>query len=119
MHKLFVHLFNMLILNAYILNMQFGTQKLTHSDYHEHIAEYFICTATEEEVGHQGANVDLISPERQVGRHWPKMLPVSAKGCIMPLTCKVCYVREKEYRKTGLPLSAEKSPALCVNSETW
>ena len=83
------------------MNTKFRTQKLTHSDYREHIAEYFIRSATEEEVGHPEANVDLIAPECQFGRHWPKKLPVSAKGRILPLTCKVCYVGEKEYRKTG------------------
>ena len=40
--KLWVHILNMLVLNAYILNKKFGSKKLSHSDYCEYIAEYLI-----------------------------------------------------------------------------
>ena len=31
--KLLIHLFNLVLLNAYILNKHFGCQKLTHDEY--------------------------------------------------------------------------------------
>lgn len=40
--KIFFHLLNMILLNAYILNNKYGKQKLTHEEYMEYIATYLL-----------------------------------------------------------------------------
>ena len=40
--KLLIHLFNLLLLNAYILNKHFGCQKLTHDEYRDKIVKYLL-----------------------------------------------------------------------------
>ena len=45
--KLILHLINMVILNAFILNKKYGTQKMSHSAYQEFIANYLITTSLE------------------------------------------------------------------------
>ena len=40
--KLFMHLLNMLLLNAHILNSKYGCKKLDHQAYMEYIANYLI-----------------------------------------------------------------------------
>lgn len=45
--KLFFHLFNMVLLNSYILNKKFGKTKLSHEDYMEYMADHFLNTSLE------------------------------------------------------------------------
>ena len=45
--KLFFHLFNMLLLNAYILNKKFGKWKMSKDDFMEHIANYLLESGSE------------------------------------------------------------------------
>ena len=45
--KLFCHLFNMLLLNAFILNKKFGKKKLSKDDFLEHIANYLLESGSE------------------------------------------------------------------------
>ena len=45
--KLFLHLFNMLFFNAFILNKKFGKKKLSKDDFLEHIANYFLKSGSE------------------------------------------------------------------------
>ena len=45
--KLMLHLINMAVLNAFILNKKNGTQKMSHSSYREYIANYLITTSLE------------------------------------------------------------------------
>ena len=45
--KLLFHLFNMLLLNAFILNKKYGKTKLSKDDFLEHIANYLLESGTE------------------------------------------------------------------------
>ena len=45
--KLMLHLINMVVLNAFILNKKYGTQKMSHSSYREFLANYLITTSLE------------------------------------------------------------------------
>ena len=45
--KLMLHLVNMVVLNAFILNKKYGTQKMSHSSYWEYISNYLITTSLE------------------------------------------------------------------------
>ena len=45
--KTFFHLFNMLLLNAFILNKKYGKTKLSKDDFLDHIANYLLESGTE------------------------------------------------------------------------
>ena len=97
--KLWVHVLNMLVLNAYILNKKFGERKLSHSDYREYIAEYLLRQAnrTYDCVD----NNNFLQCDRLVGRHWPMKLERNATGCTVPRRCKVCCVGLRENMLSG------------------
>ena len=40
--KLLIHMFNLVILNAYILNKHYGCEKLTHDEYRDKIVKYLL-----------------------------------------------------------------------------
>ena len=40
--KLLIHQLNLLILNAYILNKNYGCEKLTHDEYRDRIVKYLL-----------------------------------------------------------------------------
>ena len=40
--KLIIHMFNMVVLNAYILNKYYGTEKLSHDEYRDRIIKFLI-----------------------------------------------------------------------------
>ena len=40
--KLIIHMFNMVVLNAYILNKYYGTEKLSHDEYRDRIVKFLI-----------------------------------------------------------------------------
>ena len=40
--KLLIHLFNLVILNAYILNRHYGSQKLSHDEFRDYLVKYLI-----------------------------------------------------------------------------
>ena len=46
--KLFFHIMNMILLNAYILNTKFGNTKLSHEEYMDYIAKYLINASMED-----------------------------------------------------------------------
>ena len=43
--KLFLHLFNMTILNSYILNRKYGEQNMSHTAFREYLANHMITTS--------------------------------------------------------------------------
>ena len=40
--KLLIHMFNLVILNVYILNKHYGCEKLTHDEYRDKIVKYLL-----------------------------------------------------------------------------
>lgn len=110
--KLWVHLLNMLILDAHILNKKFGDTKLSHSDFREHLAAWLIQCATGEPI-----NVDemtaSIAVDRLSGRHFPQRLPARPDGRVVPLNCKVCFVGKKEADNTGKEKRRKSSSFKC------
>lgn len=107
--KLFVHILNMLILNAYILNKKFGTRKMNHSEYREHLAAYLIKKATGSFLHPQNLEMSTSLDQhlydehtfRLNGRHFPQKLSRVCNARIKPITCKVCFVGKSESAKTG------------------
>ena len=109
--KLWIHILNMLVLNAYILNKKFGEKKLSHSDYREYIAGYLIRKANKETGAIDMQNILVC--DRLVGRHWPNKLEKNAAGSIVPLHCKVCFVGRKEHIVTGKPRRRRSTSYKC------
>ena len=40
--KLLIHMFNLVVLNAYILKKHYGCEKLTHNEYRDKIVKYLL-----------------------------------------------------------------------------
>lgn len=94
--KVWVHLLNMIILNAYILNKKFGEDcKLSHEQYRELLASYLVKDAQKK--AREDAQDPLdIDQERLVGRHF-----IRGIGGKKTLTCKVCFIGKTESKATG------------------
>ena len=74
--KLFFHLFNMLILNSYLLNKKFGKRKMSKHDYIEHIANYLVESSLQTITTLPKRSFNHNSAERLNERHFPKHIPV-------------------------------------------
>ena len=82
--KLWVHMFNMVILNAYVLNKTFGAQKLNHNQYRHYLATALLGVGTLDDP------VDMQLPGNS---HYPERLPMSTKtGKIKTRICVYCKV---------------------------
>ena len=94
--KLFLQLFNMTILNSYILNRKYSEQKMSHTAFREYLAHHRItislptatCTWQWPQV-----NPD-IDEGRLFGKHFPKKFPANMLGTLIrkhpAKCCKVC-----------------------------
>lgn len=128
--KLLVHLFNMLLLNAYILNKKYGSKKMTHAQFREYIAEYLLCEALPNISRHppkQRVQKDLRT--RLVARHFPSKIPatVTCKRKTPSRTCVACnftpknttdagYGRMKIVRKSTCYWCKECEQPLCLET---
>ena len=50
--KLLIHMFNLVILNAYILNKRYGCEKLTHDEYRDEIVKYLLAEGLKITISH-------------------------------------------------------------------
>ena len=133
--KLFIHFFNMLILNAYILNKKFGSTKLTHEEYREYLVEYLVqesvqnCTlslpAQMKKRWTNGREPDQDRYRRLNERHFPSHIPAKegAKRTRPSRACVVCGVnyvlaadggRPKKVKKNTSFWCADCKQPLCV-----
>ena len=69
--KLFFHLFNMIILNSYLLNVKFG-KRMGKQDFIEYIATYLVKTSIEHVSLPGRSTFSPDSNSRLVERHFPK-----------------------------------------------
>ena len=111
--KLFVHLLNMLLLNAYLLNRKFGTMKLSHSGYRERVAQYLIESTVERNAELYLPTNPLVENDRLVGRHFPRKLPYT-NDRIIPLRCCVCSVNKRDALKDGRKERRKSSSFKCL-----
>lgn len=110
--KLFIHLFNMVIMNAYIMNRTFGLKKkLTHFEY-----RYLLAAALLDfrEVEHNlRAALPAIVGPNNVG-HWPERLPKSTTtNKTKTRKCKLCFVSEKTARKENKIRNEKSTTIIC------
>ena len=101
--KLFFHIMNMILLNAYILNTKFGKTKLSHEEYMDYIAKYLIDTSIEDCtclpircVHPNTQNVQLLE------RYFMHKIPKDPR-CKYPPNpiCKGCNFTKNEIAKLG------------------
>ena len=94
--KLFLHLFNMIILNSYILNKQYGDQKMSHTAFREYIANHLVTTSLPTATCiRKWPQVNVGDDEgRLFGKHFPIKFPLNM---LVPSIrkhpakrCKVC-----------------------------
>ena len=96
--KLFFHMFNMLILNAYLLNAKYG-KKMTKQEFIEYIANYLVETgARNASLLPQRATFNTPSDLRLVERHFPSK--TDKKHGVL---CRACNFTPRELSRTGFP----------------
>ena len=97
--KLFFHLFNMIVLNSYILNKKFG-KKMQKQDFIEYIASYLVQTSYERVACLPQCNITSNPcPSRLVERHFPKRIPDCRNGHL----CRACNFTKNQLVKLGFP----------------
>ena len=122
--KLFLHLFNMIITNAFILQKKYGTNdKLNHYDFRLSLV-YALLDEAVEAPKPQGrgrkVNVDEESVTRLSGRHFPDHIPAKegAKRARPARDCAACnaafHDREGFKRKQTTFMCKVCNVALCV-----
>lgn len=101
--KLLIHLFNMCLLNAYILNKHYGTEKLTHDEYRDRIIKFLISEGLKcykiplppvlsRKLGKRsGPEAD---EKRLTERHFPTNIP-GGEGRKRSKPCRPCFVCNK------------------------
>ena len=107
--KLWVHMMNMLIMNAYILNKKFGKTKLTHVEYREYIAKYLLKGASQE-------SDEENAEETQSKQHY--IVPIGKKPGNKIQTrrrCVVCSVGKKKNKLTGEKMVIKRSSYKCFS----
>ena len=97
--KLFFHMFNMVILNSYLLNQKFG-KKMRKNDFIEHIASYLV------ESSFQGVTclpqrtiTSNPCTSRLLERHFPKRIVDGRNGHL----CRACNFTKNQLVKLGFP----------------
>ena len=112
--KLWIHMLNMLVMNAFILNKKFGVMQMGHSEFREHLATKLIerATCTPPRAMTEDVNMDLDETTRRLtGRHFPKKM-ATENGKAKMLRCKVCSVGKKK-AKDGHTVSRKKTAYQC------
>lgn len=98
--KLLIHLFNMVILNAHILNKHYGSEKLTHDDYRDKLVKYLLHEGMKcykiplppvlsRRIGRR--SVDDCNEKRLAERHFPTNIP-GGEGRKRKRPCRPCFV---------------------------
>ena len=118
--KLIIHMFNMVVLNTYILNKYYGTEKLSHDEYRDRIIKFLIAEGlkcytiplppimsrrivSQHQTEHQ--------EKRLSERHFPTNIPV-AEGRKRKKPSRPCFVCN---RLPGLetPLAVKRTSFWC------
>ena len=109
--KLWGHLFNMVLLNAYVLNKTFGQKRnLTHHEYR------YIIAATL--MNYTEVPQDMAVVRGRCGGHWPQRLPKSRKtDKVKTRKCKFCFVSAKKAEKTGLVRNEKSTTIICSSCQ--
>ena len=106
--KLILHLINMVILNAFILNKKYGIQKMSHSAYREFIVNYLITTSLENATClRKRPHTPIDNTETRLnGKHFIKKfehLP-NLKRKAPAKRCKVCNFSREQLAHYGCEL---------------
>ena len=116
-----LHLINMVVLNAFILNKKYGTWKMSHSSYREFLANYLITTSLENVTCLRKKPPQPIdnTETRLNSKHFIKKFEclANSKRKAPTLRCKVCSFTHKQfthYRYEHLTLSVKYSLYGCT-----
>jgi hypothetical protein len=113
--KLFVHIVNMLLMNAYLLNKKYGSKQMSHIEFREYIAQHLVFQATgqpEQDDPTEQENIEQ-PVNRFVGRHFPNYIPCQDGKKRSALSCKVCFVGKKESKDRGLRQRRKMTMYMC------
>ena len=118
--KLFFHLFNMVILNSYLLNKKFGKRKLSKHDYIEYIANYLVDTGSPTLTCVPRRTFNPSNLERLTERHFPKRIPLR-NGKLQGIVCRACNFTKSQITTMGFAsgnLSRKTTIYWCEECET-
>ena len=95
--KLWVHLLNMAVMNAFVLNRKFGAnKKLSHYEFRQELARQLLDEAGCNEIPEQ-----VTDTNRLKGRHFPEKIPQAAGARrVYSRECMVCKITKTE-EKSG------------------
>lgn len=101
--KLYFHGFNMVLLNAYILNKKYGNEKLSHEEYMEYIANYLIDSSLEGATCTPQRSVyNNTDKTRLVERHFPKRIQRNPEKKSIPTpVCRGCNFTRSQMARLG------------------
>ena len=107
------HLFNMVVVNAYLLNRHYGLKKdLSQPEYH-----YILASVLLDYTPIPDVPADHGAMERQQGwGHWPELLPISTTAKIKKRKgqkCAHCFVSAKEAAQTGTQQKEANTSYIC------
>ena len=116
-----LHLINMVVLNAFVLNKKYGIQKMLHSAYQEFIANYLITTSLENATclrKKPHTPVDNIETRLNEKHFITKFVPLpNSKRKAPTRRCKVCNFTHEQlahYGCKGLALPVKYSSYGCT-----
>jgi hypothetical protein len=108
--KLWVHLFNMVIMNCCILNNKFGKTKMCQATYREYLAKYLLRDAPVSLFSRRHRNLQPI-PMAHMG-HWPEKI-VDGNGKNTRRQCNQCCVSKGKAQVLGIVAVRKTSTVQC------
>ena len=122
--RLFFHLFNMIVCNAFILCRQHSQKKLSHLQYKEYLAEYLITTALNSAtcVPKRPQTPSIWTEERLSPHHFPRKFRTVAtcKRKVPTKRCRVCNFSKQKllhFGYNGIKLPVKYTSYTCDKCE--
>ena len=114
--KLWVHMLNMIIMNAFLLNRKFGEdKKLSHFEFRTILARELLVEANGRELSPLPTNRLGIPVDRLHGRHFPEKIRKMANNRrVIPKVCVVCRKTPKDELQ-GLGMARQKFTSFQCN----
>lgn len=109
--KLFFHIFNMIILNSYLLNNKYS-KRMDKQDYIEHIASYLVDSSVNHATSlPQRISYPSVSNDRLLGKHFPEKNP--SKHGQMCRACNFTPAQLSQMGVTGIELKRKTTSFMC------
>ena len=114
--KLFIHLFNMLLLNAFVLQKKYSTEPLDHEEFRQCIIKMLL------REGLEGCSIKLparisrrdVSVSRLTERHFPSFIPCQ-RGAKRSKPTRPCFLCSQVKEVNGVKINPKWSSYWCAD----